>query len=225
MKTRTDVLNHLARKYNLKRYLEIGVQDPAQNFDKVICAEKFGVDPDPSAGASFCMTSDDFFYINNPEDKIDVTTIEDFYSTHGGRKYMTIDRRLDLIFIDGLHTAEQVAKDFKNSIKFLSPNGFIVIHDCNPEKEEHTIVPRPKPTGHWNGNVFQFAITIASPHYGYEEGYPERPVTVDVDNGCLVYRHGQWSGFGGVACLAWGWFDKHRKEYLNLISWDEFIRL
>jgi hypothetical protein len=153
------------------------------------------------------MTSDEFF--ENPPHSLAFDWISEF----------------DLIFIDGLHTAEQVQKDFENALKILSPNGFIVIHDCNPEKEEHTIVPRPKPTGHWNGNVFQFAITIASPHYGYEEGYPERPVTVDVDNGCLVYRHGQWSGFGGVACLAWGWFDKHRKEYLNLISWEDFIKL
>jgi SAM-dependent methyltransferase len=209
MPNRTDLLNHLAMEHNLKTYLEIGVQDRKQNFDKIICRTKVGVDPDPNARAEWCTTSDDFFL-----------QWQEFR-----------DRRLaeynsfDLVFIDGLHTAEQVQKDFENALKILSPNGFIVIHDCNPEKEEHTIVPRPKPTGHWNGNVFQFAITIASPHYGYEEGYPERPVTVDVDNGCLVYRHGQWSGFGVVACLAWGWFDKHRKEYLNLISWEDFIKL
>lgn len=217
MKTRTDVLNHLARKYNLKRYLEIGVQDPAQNFDKVICAEKFGVDPDPSAGASFCMTSDDFFLINNPEDKIDVTTIEDFYSTHGGRKYMTIDRRLDLIFIDGLHTAEQVQKDFENSLKILSPNGFIVLHDCNPEKEEHTTIPRPTPTGHWNGDVYKFVSRLS---------LNEQYCTVDVDCGCGVWKNDPTKPVVISDHIpSWTEFVHQRNQYLKLIDWNEFLAL
>lgn len=217
MKTRTDILNHLARKYNLKRYLEIGVQDPAQNFDKVICAEKFGVDPDPGAGASFCMTSDDFFLINNAEDKIDVTTIEDFYSTHGGRKYMTIDRRLDLIFIDGLHTAGQVRKDFENSLKILSPNGFIVLHDCNPEKEEHTTIPRPTPTGHWNGDVYKFVSRLS---------LNEQYCTVDVDCGCGVWKNNPTKPVVISDHIpSWIEFVHQRNEYLKLIDWNEFVRL
>lgn len=197
--------------------MEIGVQDPAQNFDKVICAEKFGVDPDPSAGASFCMTSDDFFLINNPEDKIDVTTIEDFYSTHGGRKYMTIDRRLDLIFIDGLHTAEQVAKDFRNAIKFLSPKGFIVLHDCNPQKEEHTIVPRPKPTGHWQGDVYKFVSRLS---------LNEQYCTVDVDCGCGVWKNDPTKPVVISDHIpSWTEFVHQRNQYLKLVDWNEFLAL
>jgi len=41
-----DVLNHLIQTFDLKSYLEIGVRD-CSTFEKVICQEKFAVDPAP----------------------------------------------------------------------------------------------------------------------------------------------------------------------------------
>lgn len=194
MKTRTDLLNHLAEKYNLQRYLEIGVQDPAQNFNKIICKEKWSVDPNPAAKATHCETSDDFF---------ETTSIGPHY---------------DLIFIDGLHTAEQVKKDFENALKILSPNGFIVLHDCNPEKEEHTIVPRPTERGHWNGDVYKFASSVVAPIPG-----KKKKLTVDIDNGCMVVPN--FGGYWLIDAPSWEFFNSHRKDLLNLISWEEFIKL
>src|SRR5690554_506926 len=112
-KTRTDLLNFLAERYNLQRYLEIGVQHSAQNFDKIKCPHKIGIDPDPGAGANYCMTSDEWF-----------------------RKYLTemwwveennlLGWSPDLVFIDGLHTAEQVKKDFENVLRVIHhPRTFI----------------------------------------------------------------------------------------------------
>ena len=217
MKTRTDLLNHLVEKYNLQRYLEIGVQVPELNFDRIKVPYKIGVDPDPDAHATFCMTSDDFFQnygINYPGNKRDIAIT-------------------DLVFIDGLHTAEQVKKDFENALKVLSPNGFIVLHDCNPLKEEHTIVPRPTKTGHWNGDVWKFAITITN----------QTKATVDIDNGCLVYSPrgvpkirqtfitkdcsyfiGDMNVYVEIQQPKWEFFDANRKELLNLISWNRFMK-
>lgn len=200
MKTRTDLLNHLAEKYNLQRYLEIGVQVPELNFDKIKCAYKIGVDPDPKAGAAFKITSDEFFQYSH---------------------FMDCDGPFDLIFVDGKHTAEQVKKDFENSLKILSPNGFIVLHDCNPLQEEHTIVPRPTPRGHWNGDVWRFAVATK----GYDELIR---CTVDIDNGCMVIRNTgvEWmSPLFGVTEISWDQFNENRKELLNLITWDEFISI
>jgi hypothetical protein len=205
MKTRTDLLNFLAEKYDLQRYLEIGIQVPELNFHKIKCPSKVGVDPaitpefKMNAGNGynlFRLTSDDYFAI----------------SDKNGNKF-------DLVFIDGLHTAEQVKKDFENALKVLSPNGFIVLHDCNPLKEEHTIVPRPTERGHWNGDVYKFAILITSKYVTND-----RAVTVDIDNGMVVYRAGQdYHAADLTADIKWADFDTHRKELLNLISWDEFI--
>src|SRR5690606_12752746 len=205
-KTRTDLLNFLAERYNLQRYLEIGVQNPAQNFDKIKCPHKISVDPDPAAGATFCMTSDEFFH-----------------------RYWTDQQWLeenelpgwspDLVFIDGLHTAEQVKQDFENALRVLSPWGIIILHDCNPLKEEHTIVPRPTPTGHWNGDVYKFAMNLKCQKY-----------CVDIDNGCMVVPHQERINLSEYLIPftnneIWRHFSAHRKELLNLISWDEFIRL
>jgi hypothetical protein len=191
MKTRTDLLNHLVEKYNLRKYLEIGVQDPAQNFDKIKCFYKFSVDPDPKANATLCKTSDEFF--------VDTGLPTEFF---------------DLIFIDGLHTSEQVKKDFENALTILSPNGFIVLHDCNPLKEEHTIVPRPTKTGHWNGDVYKFAMQLAIDKY-----------TIDIDNGCMVVPYSREFIIQGHSSWDWNYFDKHREDMLNLISWEQMIML
>jgi len=206
MPNRTDLLNHLVEKYRLRRYLEIGVQVPELNFDKILCGvHKIGVDPDPNARATFCMTSDEFFN----RWWSDQRWIED---------NELLGWNADLIFIDGLHTAEQVKKDFENALNILSPNGFIVLHDCNPLQEEHTIVPRPTARGHWNGDVYKFAVGLEK-HCTY---------TVDIDNGCLVYSNTK--GLNDVyykpySYLNWDFFNENRKELLNLITWDEFIKL
>src|SRR5690606_30648750 len=193
MKTRTDVLNHLARKYNLKRYLEIGVQVPELNFDRIECEYKVGVDPDPKAKANFQLTSDEFFKR---------------YPSFDGFKIIE-PVVFDLIFIDGLHTAEQVKKDFENALKILSPGGFIVLHDCNPLKEEHTIVPRPTPTGHWNGDDYKFAMNLKCQKY-----------CVDIDNGCMVVPHQERINLSEYLIPftnneIWRHFSAHRKELLN----------
>lgn len=214
MKTRTDLLNHLAEKYNLQIYLELGTQVRAINFEKIICKRKFCVDIDPKAKADYTGSTDDFFKM--------LPTGEDSTGS-----YLGIPVFYDLIFIDASHHAEDVQRDFKNALRYLNSNGFIVLHDCNPEKEVHTIVPRPTQTGHWNGDVVRFAIQIKP--YGY---------TVDIDNGCFIY-HNTTENINSILYevdgskylnklrlgFSWNDFDKNRKEHLNLITWDEFISL
>lgn len=41
----TQLLNYLIERYGLKSYLEIGLQNPANNFDKINAWLKIGVDP------------------------------------------------------------------------------------------------------------------------------------------------------------------------------------
>lgn len=233
MPNRTDLLNFLAEKYNLQRYLELGVQVKALNFDKIKCRLRVGVDPDPAAEATFCKTSDEFFdfwlSISGDQIAIPSTTgmepmLKDEYDDlmpllkRPRFSQQVYSKYFDLIFIDGLHTAEQVKKDFENALKVLSPNGFIVLHDCNPLKEEHTIVPRPTERGHWNGDVYKFACELGL--------YSRKFNVVDIDNGCGVWN---WAGMDiqkdsdGWWPETWENFDRNRKELLNLISWDEFI--
>ena len=155
----TELLNALILKYNLKSYLELGIQNPANNFDKIKCENKLGCDPELQTTIEIAgCTSDEFF-----------------------EKLMPIlTHKVDLIFIDGLHHADQVKRDFENSLRCLSDNGFIVVHDVLPENEAGTKVPRE--TKQWWGDVYKWAMTLNQ----YNDiGF----VTFSIDNGCtLVWK-------------------------------------
>jgi len=201
----TQLLQALIDKYELKRYCEIGVQSTAQNFDKIKCDFKVGVDPclvktstqfvytgkekgfdtwQPS-GCLVSMCSDDYFNI-----KSDTTTF-------------------DLIFIDGLHHAEQVKRDFENSLRCLSDNGFIVIHDVLPENEAGTRVPRE--TKQWWGDVYKWAMTIGS--YAQKISFK----TFNIDNGCmLVWKENPLLGLSSNYILE----EVIRTESIKLNDWE-----
>lgn len=155
----TQLLNALIEKHGLKSYLEIGVQNPANNFDKIKCENKIGVDPEPISTNTniWQFTSDDFFASNG--------FCKNEYKTY------------DLIFIDGLHHADQVKRDFENSLRCLSDKGFIIIHDVLPENKEGTIVPRN--TKVWWGDVYKWAMNIRQ-YWGI--GFK----TFNIDNGCML---------------------------------------
>ncbi|MEY3501642.1 MAG: hypothetical protein RL308_3315, partial [Bacteroidota bacterium] len=120
---RTDVINFLLssiKRENL--YLEIGVRNPADNFNKINATIKYSVDP----GLEFKENPVDF-----------VLTSDQFFDHLRNGKVLTKDILFDVIFIDGLHTAYQVDRDIKNALEFIKDDGFIVLHDCNPPSEWH----------------------------------------------------------------------------------------
>jgi len=182
----TQLLNALIEKYNLKSYLEIGVQNPENNFDKIKAKMKFGVDPDES--------------INHP---MIYTGTSDEYFTG----YDTIH---DLIFIDGLHHADQVKRDFENSLRCLSDNGYIVIHDVLPENESGTIVPRE--TKQWWGDVYKFVMGLSN-----YDGI--RFITFDIDNGCcLIKKDKNHKGKKTDIIPTWETYITHGKQLLNVTT-------
>lgn len=125
---RTEIINHLIKKNNYKRYLEIGVRDPDSNLNLIEVEHKDGVDP--AGRCNYPMTSDDFF------EQLDESVT------------------YDIIFIDGLHLDYQVEKDITNSLKHLSEGGTIVMHDCSPIKEEHQVEEYVLGTT-WNGTTWK----------------------------------------------------------------------
>ena len=183
----TELLNALAEKYSLNNYLEIGVNNPHNNFYKIKCRNKTGVDPQSSGNGVRSMTSDDYFAAIENNDPKPV---------------------FDLGFIDGLHTKEQVKRDFENLLKYLSDTGFIVIHDVLPENESGTIVPRE--TKQWWGDVYKWAMTIKT----YSN---TRVKTFNIDNGCmLVWKecHDEWAVIDRQ--INWENYLEQRKFWMNV---------
>lgn len=111
-------------------YLEIGCQSN-DLFDSVPSRVKVGVDP--ASGGTVRATSDEFFEKNK--------------------------QLFDVIFIDGLHTYEQVRKDVINSVRFLRPGGFVALHDMLPGSWlEHHV---PRISSAWTGDVWKAAFELS----------------------------------------------------------------
>lgn len=183
IKNHTDLLIALSNKYNLQKYLEIGIRRGV-NFKSVPCRHKVGVDPDPTANATHVMTSDEFFECNKDT--------------------------FDLIFIDGLHHADQVKKDFDNALKCLSDRGFILLHDTNPEAEKFTHVPQDNKV--WNGDVYKFACKL-------REYQGIKFITFDMDYGCtLVWRDSTAKASKVQEDITWEYFVRNRERSLTLVS-------
>lgn len=192
--TRTEIIQRLIDNNRFESYLEVGVQQTVNNFNKIKCALKIGVDPDPDAKATYCLTSDEFFEL----------------AIQKGVVY-------DIIFIDGLHEDEQVERDVLNSLKVLSPNGYIVCHDMNPPTELHQRVPRE--SKQWNGDCWKAFVKL-------RERSDLRMVTVNCDWGCGIITRGKQEPLGRTVSnednLTYENFDKNRQRWLNLVSPEYF---
>lgn len=184
---RSDIINYLISLYGYNSYLEIGVRDN-RNFNRISAKNKDGVDP--RGKCKYKMQSDKFFR------KIPATQM------------------YDIVFIDGLHTKEQVLKDITNSLKHLNQNGTIVMHDCNPIAKEHA-TPKKK-TNRWNGTVWEAFAELRMTRTDLFM------CTVKKDTGCGIIRRGSQKMLNKHT-LTFDYLDKNRKEILNLMTAKEFI--
>lgn len=182
---RTNLINYIIKKQGYHYYLEVGV-GTGRNFKAIECLVKNSVDPDETTSAKFHCTSDWFF------------------ANH--------DFKYDLVFIDGLHHADQVRRDIINSWECLNEGGCLVIHDTNPDREEITHVPRD--SKEWCGNVYQAIHQI--------DGPPK--FTLKDDHGVTVIRKtGPLVMSDGV--IEWDGFVMLREAILHLVTWEEAIKI
>ncbi|WP_100612251.1 class I SAM-dependent methyltransferase [Confluentibacter lentus] len=64
-------------------------------------------------------------------------TSDEFFQKLSANDILSNSIKFNVIFIDGLHLAQQADRDIKNAIKYIKNDGFIVVHDCNPPSEWH----------------------------------------------------------------------------------------
>lgn len=191
--TRTEIIKLLIDKNGYTKYLEIGVNTPAQpgyNFTSIDTPVKHGVDP--AVDTTFKMPSDEFF------DK------------HVSMKY-------DIIFVDGLHIFDQAHRDIVNSLEWLEDNGTIVVHDCNPTAE---ITQRPeRASSVWHGDVWKaiLKLRMERPDIEIYTIDADEGCAVITKGSQELYKP-----VDGTDPYTYEYFDAHRKEILNLISTKQF---
>jgi hypothetical protein len=192
---RHTITNYLIDKYKLINYLEIGVFK-GENIKEIKAPHKDGVDPGVEGyiipEVNYPMSSDNFF---------------ELIKGHEDIKY-------DIIFIDGLHHADQVIKDINNSLNHLVNNGFIVMHDCNPVSYDAQKIPRE--TIAWNGDTWKAFVNFKAHNPDF------KCCVVDTDFGVGVIQ--KINNLHSTKIKEWEYdlFDSNRKQLLNLISYDEF---
>jgi hypothetical protein len=189
LKTRTDIINFLVKRNSYRRYLEIGVRVPAQNFDRIKAVDKHAVDPDPRGQISHVMTSDQFF------------------------EQLDAEEAYDIVLIDGLHLEEQVLKDVANSLAHLSAGGTIVLHDCNPPSESCQLETYDGKSP-WNGTVWKAwaKLRMTRPDLAM------CVVDTDWGVGVLARGEQQLFPRVPDSELDYGFLEQHREELLNLVS-------
>ena len=188
---RWDLIEYLINKYKYSDYLEIGC-DQDQLFSKVKIKNKTGVDP--TNGGNIRKTSDEFFKENK--------------------------KKFDIIFIDGLHTYNQVKKDILNSISCLKDEGIVLVHDCMPDSLSKQAVPRYRMS--WNGDVWKAIVDLRQNEY-------LQIYTCKIDQGIGVIKKKRNSSIlkieKNIKDLKFKDYYKNYIKYLRVVDLDEFQRL
>ena len=162
--TRMEVIQRAIDALGARKYLEIGVFD-GECFCSIKVESKIGVDPIAPARAVaaestkpgvryFALTSDEFFQTTAPQ---------------------ALDGGVDVAFIDGLHTYAQSYRDCINCLKYLKPNGLILLHDCLPTSEVEARVAKSVDEavelnagtswdGAWVGDVWKAILKLRAQH-------------------------------------------------------------
>lgn len=209
--TRTDILNYLLSFLNRDTtYLEIGVRNPNDNFAVIQANTKYSVDP----GLEFKENPVDF-----------QLTSDDFFSQLQKGEILSRGIQFDVIFIDGLHLAEQVDRDIANALKFIKEDGFIVLHDCNPPTEWHAredyYFANSPAKLYWNGTTwkaflkFRFDDSVYSCCVDSDWGVGIISKTHQIGNAISVQN----------PFYEYNVLDNNRKEYLNLLSFNTLKQL
>ncbi|MBR9758585.1 MAG: class I SAM-dependent methyltransferase [Algicola sp.] len=204
---RTEIINYFLSLSETKRYLEIGVRNPQKNFNRINAKVKYSVDPGiefKENPVDFKMTSDEFFK------KL-------------GKAELSIpqDVKFDVVFIDGLHIANQVERDINHAFQYLSKSGVIILHDCNPptifhQREDYDYENSPART-FWNGTTWKA-------FYKFRHHQEVYSICFDSDWGVGILALEQKLGFNHLTpdienpYYAYNILQAHRKQHLNLQS-------
>ncbi|HIB49065.1 MAG TPA: class I SAM-dependent methyltransferase [Flavobacteriaceae bacterium] len=206
--SRTEIINFFVETVSAEHYLEIGVRNPDDNFNKINCANKYSVDPGLEFAenpATFKVTSDQFFK-----------------ELAAGALSLPLSIKFDVIFIDGLHTADQTEKDIQNSINYLTEEGVILLHDCNPptefhQRECHGFKHSPA-QNYWNGTTWKA-------FYKFRRQPSLYSACFDTDWGVGILSKRNFPAFNRLEQLENTYFEfdilnKNRSQHLNLLDFN-----
>jgi len=223
MITRLEVVQKVINTIGAKTYLEIGVRYGTV-FLNVKASRKIAIDPN----FKIPLWKKLFFVKDFLKNQYFPKTSNDFFTTDS---IIFEKGKIDVAFIDGLHTHEQSLIDVENCLKFLNRNGVIILHDCNPispsmgEPSFEKFQKMPDEGKAWSGDVWKTICYVRSI-------YPDLYTFVlDTDCGLGVITLGKQENrlfytADEIKNMEYTDLEKNRKEILNLKNpeyLDEFL--
>ena len=204
-----NIINLLGKKFNFTSYLEISSTSTGYAYNKI-------------DSSIFITKSAIYYLVDIKESRPDINIEANTYEYHHNR--ISNDKtKYDIVFVDPWHTYEQTMFDLKTALKFVSAKGIIVVHDCCPYSED---LVGPYKWGPWCGQTYEAFIDFRYKHR-------------ELESFCL------WADYGlGILSLSpkfnikqefadydkervkrFEYFNKNKKELLNLVEADEFIKI
>lgn len=125
----------IVRKLNPKTIVDLGVDYGYSSFCFSLpnIGNVYGIDS--FEGDNHAGKRDTYEYVLSKKKELELdnlTIIKGYFDD----VVKTWDKQIDILHIDGLHTYEAVKNDFETWIRFLNPNGIILMHDTmvdNPD--------------------------------------------------------------------------------------------
>lgn len=202
------------RQKELRSYLEIGVENGriffrVQSRFKVAVDPKFIFDVGRKAGKTLLNP---YNLYNQYFEK----TSDDFFEQDAQRVFA--NNRLQLALVDGMHEYQFALRDVENTLRYLSDDGVVIMHDCNPQSAQAAGRFEDWKEGVWNGDVWRTVIHLRSQR-------PDLTVFVlDCDHGLGIVTKRKPTDDAArpefspaqIQALTYDEFDRNRTNWLNL---------
>jgi hypothetical protein len=146
--------------------------------------------------------------------------------------------RADIVFADPWHTYDDSLRVLRLAYDMLTPGGYLVVHDCNPDQPEYTVALPESCNACWCGETWRAFLDFTA---NLPESTEWWVLASDLGVGVVrapagqrrrSRRLGPRPRFTAMVPDAsfedkWGWLDAHRDEALRLVSveqWNERTR-
>lgn len=214
---RKDLIQTLIDKRRFDTYLEIGVLGGYVFFD-IRCKNKIAVDPHFKFNWKGRL-GQMFRNFTNISARFFEVTSDQFFDKHASS--VLKKGSLDIVLIDGMHEFKNVLNDVVNSLEYLSDDGIIILHDCNPlSAAAASSFEEWKDRGYggyWNGDVWK-CITYLN---ATREDLDVFVANCDQGLGIVTKTKGRrlnsvYSSFNKVNELTYADLERNRHELINL---------
>lgn len=202
-----DIVNRLIRQFGFKSYLEYNKFDGDSYYADIVCDSK-AIAYLPEHSYLDAVNLPRLLRLAAGVAPQDLLPLPQLLERYAGQRF-------DLIFFDPVHVRPDVDLVLRALPALLNPGGVLVVHDCNPEREELTSVKRRH--GAWVGETYKAFALLRH----YNRG---RAITVSEDFGVgLIWNNGLVLDYPLEADIGYQQFAAQREEYIGLINYQQLL--